>query len=231
MSSEPANPPADPAPDDDKALAAILTQLRAACGIAVIRTRSLEQATAAAHALIAGGMTSIEITMTVPDAPKLIRTLTDAYHQHSAILIGAGTIHTPRDAIAALDAGARFLVSPVAPPGLVEQAHSGHVPMVLGGLTPTELVTALGLGADMVKVFPAGLVGGPDYLRAILGPFPDLPLMASGGPKLADIEAYRRLGVQTIAFTTALLPPDLVADGDWEGITALAREAVTALQN
>ncbi len=230
--SEPAKSLVDSAPDDnDKPLAAILTQLRAACGIAVIRTRSLEQAKAAAHALIAGGMTSIEITMTVPDAPKLIETLSDDYRQHPAILIGAGTILTQRDAVAALDAGARFLVSPVAPPGLVERAHSGHVPMVLGGLTPTELVTALGLGADMVKVFPAGLVGGPDYLRAILGPFPDLPLMASGGPKLADIAAYRSLGVQTIAFTTALLPPDLVADGDWKGITALAREAVAALQN
>jgi 2-dehydro-3-deoxyphosphogluconate aldolase/(4S)-4-hydroxy-2-oxoglutarate aldolase len=220
---------ATPATGGD-ARAAILAQLRAACAVAVVRTRTLEHARAAAHALIAGGLTTVEITMTVPDAPRLIRELAGDYAEHAAILIGAGTILTSEDARAALDARARFLVSPVAPPDLAEQAHAAHVPMVLGGLTPTEIVTALGLGADMVKVFPVGVVGGPAYLQAILGPFPNLPLMASGGPRLADIAAYRRLGVQTIAFTTALLPPELVERGDWVGITRLAREAAEALQ-
>jgi 2-dehydro-3-deoxyphosphogluconate aldolase/(4S)-4-hydroxy-2-oxoglutarate aldolase len=229
--TDPSNQPApDPTADGDTPRAAILAQLRAAYAIAVVRTPTLEQARAAAHALIAGGLTTIEITMTVPDAPQLIRELVKDYQEHQPLLIGAGTILTPADARAALDAGARFLVSPVAPPGLAELAHAAHVPMVLGGLTPTEIVTALGLGADMVKVFPVGVVGGPAYLQAILGPFPDLPLMASGGPRLADLAAYRRLGVQTLAFTTALLPPDRVERGDWDGITELAREAAAALR-
>ena len=224
--TDPATPPAE----GDDPRAAILRHLCAAYAVAVVRTRTIEQARAAAHALIAGGLTTIEITMTVPDAPSLIGELVRDYQEHTQILIGAGPILTPADASAAIDGGARFLVSPVAPPGLVEQAHAAHVPMVLGGLTPTEIVTALGLGADMVKVFPVGVVGGPAYLQAILGPFPDLPLMASGGPRLADLPAYRRLGVQTVALTTAILPPDLVARGDWEAITRLARDAAAALR-
>jgi 2-dehydro-3-deoxyphosphogluconate aldolase/(4S)-4-hydroxy-2-oxoglutarate aldolase len=130
------------------------------------------------------------------------------------------------DAQAALAGGARFLVSPVAPPGPAEEAQRRGVPMILGGLTPSEIVTALGMGADMVKVWPVASLGGPRYIRMLLGPFPTLPLMVSGGTTLGDLAEYQALGVQTVALGDALLPRDLVNRGDWKEVSALARQAV-----
>jgi 2-dehydro-3-deoxyphosphogluconate aldolase/(4S)-4-hydroxy-2-oxoglutarate aldolase len=215
--------------DPDQQRAAIMAALCKACIMAVVRTRTLEHARAAAHALIAGGITVVEIPLTVPGATALICELVEAYDKHLEILIGAGTVLTPDDARATLEAGARFLVAPVAPPTLADQAHAGGVPAILGALTPTEIVTALGLGADLVKIFPVGVIGGPAYIRAILGPFPDVPLLASAGGRMADLPAYRALGVKVVSFGEALLPPELVAKGDWKAITGLAKEAVKML--
>jgi 2-dehydro-3-deoxyphosphogluconate aldolase/(4S)-4-hydroxy-2-oxoglutarate aldolase len=220
----------DPTTPQDERRAATLDHLRAAGVVGVVRTRTVDQARAAAHALIAGGLTVVEITLTVPAATALINELSAAYTQHEKILIGAGTVLTMEDAQAALAGGARFLVSPVAPPSLAEEARRRGAAVILGGLTPTEVVTALGLGADMVKVFPVASLGGPRYIRTLLGPFPDLPLMVSGGTTLADLAEYRMLGVQTVALADALLPPDLVNRGDWEGVTALARQAVELMR-
>lgn len=214
----------------DERRTATLARLRAACVVGVVRTRTAEQARAAAHALIAGGVTVVEITLTVPAATALINELSAVYSKHEGILIGAGTVLTVDDARDALAGGARFLVSPVAPPGLAEEAHRRGAPMILGGLTPTEIVTALGMGADLVKVWPVTSLGGPRYIRTLLGPFPDLPLLVSGGTTLADLAAYQALGVQLVAFTDALLPPELVSRGEWEGVSALARQAVELTQ-
>ena len=215
-----------PATGPDAERAAILAAMHAAYLVAVIRTPTVEAARDAAQAVIAGGITVVEITLTVPGATAVISELTGTLHRDSALLVGAGTVLTPDDARAALDCGARFLVSPIAPPDLAEIAHAAGVPMILGALTPTEVVTAVGQGADLVKIFPVGPLGGPDYIRLLLGPFPTLPLLATGGTRLTDLPAYRELGVRAVSFTNALTPPELVEKRRWGDITSLARQAV-----
>jgi len=228
LSSRTDNSPLTP---QEEARAATLKYLRDACVVGVVRTRTIEQARSAANALMEGGVSAIEITLTIPAATALVAELAAGIGRQEKIVIGAGTVLTTEDAQAALAAGAEFLVSPVAPPGLAELAHQRGVPMVLGGLTPTEILTALGLGADMVKVYPVASLGGPPYIRMLQGPFPGLPLMVSGGTILGDLVTYRALGVQTVAFTDALLPRDLVEQGKWNEITGLARQAMQLLAN
>jgi 2-dehydro-3-deoxyphosphogluconate aldolase/(4S)-4-hydroxy-2-oxoglutarate aldolase len=140
--------------------------------------------------LAAGGLTTIEVTFSVPDAADVIARLSG----RPELVIGAGTVTTPAQAEAAIAAGARFLVSPVSPPWLVPLSHEAGVLAVPGCATPTEIWAALAAGAHVVKVFPAARLGGPAYLRDLTAPLPGLRVMPSGGITVSDVADYRQAG-------------------------------------
>ena len=160
----------------DKAVT--LKQMEKTKLVAVVRTRTTEQALRTAEAIIVAGLTNIEITYTVPRAGEVLRELSFLGDRAT---IGAGTVLTREQGEDALAAGARFLVSPILEAGLAPLCREAGAVCVLGGLTPTEVVGARRAGADVVKVFPVDMVGVPRYIKALQGPLPDTPLLVSGG--------------------------------------------------
>jgi 2-dehydro-3-deoxyphosphogluconate aldolase/(4S)-4-hydroxy-2-oxoglutarate aldolase len=185
--------------------------------IGVVRTGAPAQAEAMARGLIAAGIELVEVTFTVPEAPELVQRLLLERGPAGPPWIGMGTV-TDRDrAERALAAGAEFLVSPNAGRRVAESAGGARVYFVCGALTPTEIVTARDLGADLVKVYPLPPVGGATYLATVRQPLGDIPMLAAGGFGVDEIPAYREAGA--IAFGMAA--PALLAD---EG--AAARRAL-----
>lgn len=192
-----------------------LDRARATGVLAVLRASSPEVAIDAAEAIIRGGVTGIEVTFSTPDAPAVIRELI-ARHGQSAY-VGAGTVTTPGQAAEAADAGAEFLVSPGTLPDLTRaMLDTGRVVMT-GAMTPTEVMTALGLGVDVVKIFPASL-GGPSYLGALRGPFPDAPLMPTGGVNPDNLAAWFAAGAVAVGAGGDLANGASLAAGDWADI-------------
>lgn len=195
--------------------------------VAVVRAGTLAQARRAAQAVMEAGFRLVEITFTVPDAPALIEEL--AHTAPDGVLVGAGSVTNGDQARLAIGAGARYVVSPIRQLDLVRVCHQVGVPCILGALTATEIVDAHRAGADLVKVFPVGLVGGPRYIRQILGPLPGLSLMASGGVTLANFRDYLAAGARTLALQSDLLSPAWVEQGDHDAIVQRAREYLRAL--
>ena len=196
-----------------------LSRARTTGVLAVLRAPSPESALEAAEAIIAGGITGIEVTYSTPDAPAVIRELIrrhgdDAY-------IGAGTVTTAAQATAAADAGAAFLVSPGTLPDLTRaMLDTGRVVMT-GALTPTEVMTALALNVDVVKIFPASL-GGPSYLGALRGPFPDAPLMPTGGVSPDNLADWFAAGAVAVGAGGDLANGAAIAASDWADLTGRA---------
>lgn len=190
--------------------------------VAILRTATEEQVRSAARAMIEAGFELIEITMNTPGALEVIRDLSNLHRG----LVGAGTVLDTATADACIGAGARFIVSPHTDPALVTHVKRRGVLAVPGALTPTEILTAWRAGADVVKVFPAGSVGGPDYFRFVRGPLPEIRLMPTGGVSSANARAYLDAGATAVGFTSELLPRNLVEAGDWDGI----RERAAALR-
>src|SRR6476659_9852458 len=156
----------------------VLESLRAAAVVAVLRAPDADGALRAVDALVAGGVIGIEVTYSTPDAPKVIETLAQRYGEQ--IVLGAGTVRSPAEATDAVAAGARYLVSPGTTDELAAAMLDTGATVLLGALTPSEVMRVSGLGAHAVKIFPAGL-GGPAYLRALRAPFPDLAFVPTGG--------------------------------------------------
>lgn len=203
-----------------------LTPVRAAGVLAVLRAPSPETALYAAEAIIRGGIPGIEVTYSTPDAPAVIRELV-ARHGDRAY-IGAGTVTTPEQADAAADAGAAFLVSPGTLPALTRaMLDTGRVVMT-GALTPTEVMVALELGVDVVKIFPASL-GGPSYLGALRGPFPEAPLMPTGGVKPDNVADWFAAGAVAVGAGGDLANSAAIAASDWADIEARAARFAAAL--
>ncbi|MEU9156674.1 bifunctional 4-hydroxy-2-oxoglutarate aldolase/2-dehydro-3-deoxy-phosphogluconate aldolase [Streptomyces sp. NPDC048417] len=192
--------------------------------IAVVRAPEIPDAAALCAALRAGGIRWIEFTRTTPSlASHLRRAVAD-----DADGIGAGTVMTAAQAAELIDAGARYLVTPGCRPEVVEVAAAAGVPVVLGALTPTEVGLALDLGADAVKIFPARAFG-PGYLRDLAGPFPDVPLVASGGVDAGNAAGFLAAGARAVCAGSQVVPPAVVAAGDWPEITRRARDFTEAL--
>jgi 2-dehydro-3-deoxyphosphogluconate aldolase/(4S)-4-hydroxy-2-oxoglutarate aldolase len=192
--------------------------------IAVVRAPEIPDAAALCAALRAGGIRWIEFTRTTPSlASHLRRAVAD-----DADGIGAGTVMTGAQAAELIDAGARYLVTPGCRPEVVEVAAAAGVPVVLGALTPTEVGLALDLGADAVKIFPARAFG-PGYLRDLAGPFPDVPLVASGGVDAGNAAGFLAAGARAVCAGSQVVPPAVVAAGDWPEITRRARDFTEAL--
>ena len=177
--------------------------------IGVVRTIEPVQAEALARGLLAAGIELVEVTFTVPEAPELVRVLLLERGPSGPPWIGMGTVTDHERAERALAAGAELLVSPNAGPRVAESARAAGVYFVCGALTPTEIVTARDLGADLVKVYPLPPVGGATYLATVRQPLGDIPMLAAGGFGVDEIPAYREAGA--IAFgmaASALLADD-----------------------
>ncbi|MDG4475017.1 bifunctional 4-hydroxy-2-oxoglutarate aldolase/2-dehydro-3-deoxy-phosphogluconate aldolase [Thiovibrio frasassiensis] len=150
----------------------------------------------------AGGLTAMEVTMNTPDAEKIVREYRSAVP--AGKLLGMGTIRNLEEAIRAVAAGAMFLVTPNLDTKVIEYAKAEGVPIVAGALTPTEVYTAWSAGADLVKVFPCGAMGGPQYIKDLLGPFDHLRLAAVGGVSLANLPEYFKAGAAAVGVSTSL---------------------------
>lgn len=195
--------------------------------LAVLRAPSPELALEASEALIRGGVTGIEVTYSTPDAPAVIRELI-ARHGDAAY-VGAGTVTTPEQAELAAEAGAEFLVSPGTLPALTRaMLDTGRVVMT-GAMTPTEVMGALDLGVDVVKIFPASL-GGPSYLGALRGPFPDAPLMPTGGVKPDNLAAWFAAGAVAVGAGGDLANSASIQAADWADLEQRAVRFTEALR-
>ena len=194
--------------------------------LAVLRAPSPELALEAAEAIIRGGVAGIEVTFSTPDAPAVIRELI-ARHGDAAY-IGAGTVTTPEQANLAAEAGAEFLVSPGTLPDLTRAMLDTDRVVMTGAMTPTEVMTALGLGVDVVKIFPASL-GGPSYLGALRGPFPDAPLMPTGGVSPDNLAAWFAAGAVAVGAGGDLANGASIAASDWADIEQRAARFAAAL--
>jgi 2-dehydro-3-deoxyphosphogluconate aldolase/(4S)-4-hydroxy-2-oxoglutarate aldolase len=191
--------------------------------IAVIRADSGEQLVNVCRALGAGGVSACEITMTTPGAldaiAKASRELGDA------ALVGAGSVLDAATARAAILAGARFIFSPVLNLEVIEMAHRYDCVAVPGALTPTEILTAWSAGADVVKVFPANHFG-PQYLKDIHGPLPQVKLTPTGGVDQSTAADWIKAGAVAVGVGSSLVKKDLLAGGKWDELSALARQYV-----
>ncbi|MET1017291.1 MAG: bifunctional 4-hydroxy-2-oxoglutarate aldolase/2-dehydro-3-deoxy-phosphogluconate aldolase [Leifsonia flava] len=197
-----------------------LATLRSTRVLAVLRAPSAESALRAADALVDGGVTGLEITYSTPDAPAVIRALDEKYGDR--IYLGAGTVTTARQAEQAADAGARFLVSPGTRENLTAAMKATGLTVMTGALSPSEVMAAVEYGTDVVKVFPASL-GGPAYLKALRAPFPDVPLMPTGGVSPENIDEWFAAGAIAVGAGGDLLAASALAAGDWAEITRRAR--------
>jgi 2-dehydro-3-deoxyphosphogluconate aldolase/(4S)-4-hydroxy-2-oxoglutarate aldolase len=190
--------------------------------IPVIRADAESTAVRIAEALISAGLGVIEITMTVPNATSVMASI--AGRLGADVILGAGTITSAAMAGEAVDSGCTFLVTPCMLPKVVTAAKARGVPVICGALTPTEILAAHQAGADLVKVFPAGAVGGPAYVRAIRGPFPHIGLVATGGVGLATVRPYFEAGVVAVGVGSELISREAVAAGAFASIGDLGRQ-------
>ncbi len=204
------------------AAAALLAQFRAARVVPVVRTHSTQHAATVVQWLRDAGLRIFEITMTVPDAPALIRELAS----DPSLLIGAGTVPGRAAAEACLAAGARFIVAPWIDDTLASPCAAFGAVLMLGALTPTEVRAARAAGADVVKVFPASSAGGPAHIRALASVFPDVAFCPTGGVEPGNVAAYLAAGAAFVGIGGALVDEKRVAAGDRAAIEAAARQVM-----
>lgn len=176
-------------------------QLLASVLIPVVRTSRTDLAERAIDLLRRSGTTTFEITLTIPHATDLIRELS----AQPGITVGAGTVLSAAEATHCLEAGAQFLVSPIATDELPAVARAAGAPLLLSGLTPSEVHHAWRLGASAVKVFPAGSIGGPGHIRALRSVFPEIPLVPTGGVTLENLHDYLAAGADAIGVGSDLI--------------------------
>jgi len=196
--------------------------------IPVIRVTSAQEAIDVADAIKEGGVTLIEITMSVPGAIDVIKELSQKYKDE--IIMGARTVLDPEPGRAALLAGAQFIVSPTLNLELIHLAHRYSAVVIPGAMTPTEILTAWNAGADMVKVFPAAQLGGPDYIKAIKGPLPQILLVPTGGVTLQNAGAFIKAGVSALGVGGELIDKKAIKDKKFHIITENTRAFLTTIQ-
>jgi 2-dehydro-3-deoxyphosphogluconate aldolase/(4S)-4-hydroxy-2-oxoglutarate aldolase len=184
---------------------AVARSLREAPIVGVVRTSTIDEAERQARTLIAGGVTMIEITFSVPGATQLVRNLLHQYPGDRAPWIGMGTVTTRARAQEAVAAGSTFLISPNTSEDVAAVAREHDLFLMLGALTPTEIVRARELGSDVVKVYPLPPVGGTSYLKVVRGPLADIPMLAGGGFPVSEIPAYRAAGACAFGMAAPLL--------------------------
>jgi 2-dehydro-3-deoxyphosphogluconate aldolase/(4S)-4-hydroxy-2-oxoglutarate aldolase len=196
--------------------------------IPVIRVTSAQEAMDVADAVKEGGVSFIEITMSVQGAIEVIKELTQKYKDE--IIMGAGTVLDPETGRAALLAGAQFIVSPTLNLDLIQLAHRYSAVVIPGAMTPTEILTAWNAGADMVKVFPAAQLGGPEYIKAIRGPLPQILLVPTGGINLQNTGAFIRAGVAALGVGGELVDKKAIQEKKFNIITENTKAFLKAIR-
>ncbi len=204
----------------------VVTEIERAGVVAVIRTKNKAEVRAIVDAIIAGGVRILEITMTVPGAADLIRELSDDLG--NTCIIGAGTVLDKDSAKQVIEAGANFVVSPTYDPQIISLCHNQKIAVIPGCFSPTEILSAWKAGADIVKVFPAGNAG-PQYLRDLKGPLPQIKLMPTGGVTIENSGTWIRAGAVAVGIGTALLDPRAIANRDYLRLTTNARQLLESI--
>jgi 2-dehydro-3-deoxyphosphogluconate aldolase/(4S)-4-hydroxy-2-oxoglutarate aldolase len=190
--------------------------------IGIIRTEKTEQALGVADAMAAGGLKLIEVTCTVPDYVEVIKRI----KSHKGATPGAGTVTDLERARAAIKAGAKFVVAPNVDEEVIACAKEAGCVVMPGGATPTEILRAWRLGADVVKVFPINALGGSSFLGLIKGPLPDVKLMPTGEIELEQIDEYLRAGAFCVGVGSAIVDGRALEAGDYERIADRTRSAL-----
>lgn len=194
--------------------------------VPVIRAAGVDEAMFAVDAIYAAGIPVVELTMTIPNAPAAISKVLALYGER--IVVGAGTVLNADDALRCLDAGAHFLVSPGLSIPVLNTARNAGALAIPGILTPTELMHALSEGASVVKVFPCSSAGGPQHLKALHGPFPDIALIPTGGVNPANATDYIRAGAFALGVGGNL--GSASKHGGYSSITDMAKKLMAAVQ-
>jgi 2-dehydro-3-deoxyphosphogluconate aldolase / (4S)-4-hydroxy-2-oxoglutarate aldolase len=205
----------------------VLDLLKTGGIVPIIRADSGDVALRVTEALVAGGISTIEITMTVPDALTAIQSVAARFGD--TILLGAGTVTDRAMALDAIAAGAEFLVTPCLVPDVIAVAREQSIAVLPGAMSPTEVFSAWSLGGDIVKVFPASHAGGASYLKALKGPFPQIPICPTGGVNLETVAAFIEAGAVAVGVGGELVVKSAIASGAYAQITALARQYIEAV--
>jgi 2-dehydro-3-deoxyphosphogluconate aldolase/(4S)-4-hydroxy-2-oxoglutarate aldolase len=195
--------------------------------LAVLRGPSPDLTLKMVEALIAGGVTGIEITFTTPNALEVVRSLDQEYG--SGITLGMGTLTKPTQAEEAKSAGASFLVSPHIDEDLAKSMTDSGLPVMMGAFTPSEVMKGWNLKSDVIKIFP-GSLGGPGYMKALKGPFPDIPMMPTGGVSESNLGEWFSAGTFAVGAGSKLCPKELALEGEFQKITEIAKRYVAAIQ-
>jgi 2-dehydro-3-deoxyphosphogluconate aldolase/(4S)-4-hydroxy-2-oxoglutarate aldolase len=189
--------------------------------VPVLRAQSEAEGHALVEAMLAGGVTVVEVTMTVPGAVDLLRALKKEHG--SKLLLGSGTVTTAAQAVATIEAGAEFVVSPSLHPEVIATTKALGKISIPGALTPTEVITAWNAGADYVKIFPCSAVGGASYLRSLRAPFPELQLIPTGGVTQQTAADFLKAGARALGVGADLVNAKAIAEGKPELVTDAAR--------
>jgi 2-dehydro-3-deoxyphosphogluconate aldolase/(4S)-4-hydroxy-2-oxoglutarate aldolase len=195
--------------------------------VPVVRTASAESAIQAVEAIYSGGIRAAEITMTVPGAIRALEKVADAFGDR--IVLGAGTVLDPETARAAMLAGAEFFVSPSLKLSTIEIARRYSKVVMPGALTPTEVLAAWEAGADIVKIFPCGNVGGPKYIKALRAPFPHIEMIPTGGVNLETAGEFLKAGACAVAVGAELVDAKSLKEGRLELIAEKARQYLAVI--
>jgi 2-dehydro-3-deoxyphosphogluconate aldolase/(4S)-4-hydroxy-2-oxoglutarate aldolase len=205
----------------------VLAAMREIGLVPVLRAESVEQAMRLAGAIADGGVTVLEITMTVPGALEVMRRLAA---ERPDILLGAGSVLDPETARMCILEGARFVVSPALNLRTIEMCQRYSIAVLPGALTPTEIVTAWQAGADVVKVFPCSAMGGASYLKSVKAPLPQLELIPTGGVSLQTAEGFLMAGAFALGVGADLADPRAIAHGHAETVTENARKYLAVVK-
>jgi len=196
--------------------------------VAVVRLDSEKNVFGMAEALAEGGITILEITLTTPNALEIISSLRKKYNDD--IIVGVGSVLGERDTMRSADAGAQFIVSPIMKPEIISESIKREIPAMVGAFTPTEIYTAFELGASVVKVFPADVLG-MGFFKGVLAPMPHLKLMPTGGVNLDNPGEWIKAGACAVGIGSALINKTAIENGEFGLIRDNARRVIRSLEN
>lgn len=204
----------------------VLQRVKDVCLVPVVRAKSAQQAIDLARAIAAGGVTVMEMTMTVPDPLVAIRTLVK---ENPEMLIGAGTVLDPEMASACINEGAQFIVSPATNLDTIALCKRHSIACLPGALTPTEIMAAWNAGADVVKVFPASAMGGAKYIKSLKAPLPQVEMIPTGGVSVATVADFLDAGAYALGVGADLADAKAIEEGRSADVTAAARRYMQAI--
>jgi 2-dehydro-3-deoxyphosphogluconate aldolase / (4S)-4-hydroxy-2-oxoglutarate aldolase len=207
----------------------ILQSIRDIGIIPVVRASSADEAIQVVEAIRAGGVSLLEITMTVPGAVQVIETLVKKFGDSA--IVGAGTVLDAQTASACIDAGAKFMVSPALNLETIAFCGKHDIAVMPGALTPTEIVTAWNAGADFVKVFPCGAMGGASYIKSLKAPLPQIELVPTGGVTLTTAASFIQAGAAAIGVGADLVDVKAIRAGEAQKVTAAAQAYVATVRS